>query len=375
MENLAHSFFGAVIYRSAFERYIPNGLPFFIIGANLPDLDVVVNFFGKIAYLQYHRGLTHSIPGVIVLSTLLATAWFFWQKWRSSSASNSNKTHPLAKTTSWPMLFLASLASIATHPMLDYLNNYGIRPFLPWIKQWFYGDLVFIADPWMWLILGGAVFLSGIRSKNLAALWIIATFFAFLIMLASNRVANLALIIWIVGIISLSVIRFKFKPWLTTTGRPLITSAALLILCCYLLGLNYFHSQALSKAKEYFQTKLDTREVVSKFSVSPSTANPFKWEFLGESQSYFYFGKIDLITNEISTPKKIFVDRDSPILQEALSTFEGQAMKGFSRYLIAEQEKTPNGTLVILCDGRYVRDFHSSHPEFACVKVLLPTKP
>ncbi len=373
MENLAHSFFGAVLYRSAFERYLPNSLPFLIVGANLPDLDVVVNFFGKIAYLNHHRGLTHSIPGIIVLSTLLATVWFFWQKWRSSSSSKSNNSST-PNTVSPLMIFLASLASVATHPMLDYLNNYGVRPLLPWNNKWFYGDLVFIIDPWMWLILGGAIFLSGIRSRNLAAIWLTLSILAWLVMFLSGRVPNTSLIIWTSGIFLLIVIRLKLKDWLTSTGRPIIASLALFLLCSYLSGLHYFQAQALRKAEDYFKNKLETREVVSKFSVSPTTANPFKWEFLGESENYFYFGTINLISNEVSTPKKIFVDRTSPILQEALSTVEGKAIKAFSRYLIAEQEKNPTGTTVILCDGRYVRDFHSSHPEFACIRVLVPNK-
>src|SRR4029078_9230702 len=47
----------------------------------------------------------------------------------------------------------------ATHPLLDWTNNYGVRPLLPWSGRWFYGDLVYIVDPYIWLLLGVPAFL------------------------------------------------------------------------------------------------------------------------------------------------------------------------------------------------------------------------
>ncbi len=52
-----------------------------------------------------------------------------------------------------------SLIATATHPFLDWLNNYGMRSLLPFDSRWFYGDLLYIVDPFMWLFLGGASFL------------------------------------------------------------------------------------------------------------------------------------------------------------------------------------------------------------------------
>ena len=31
---------------------------------------------------------------------------------------------------------------------------------MPFSDRWFYGDTLFIVDPWLWLILGGAVMLA-----------------------------------------------------------------------------------------------------------------------------------------------------------------------------------------------------------------------
>ena len=57
-------------------------------------------------------------------------------------------------------LLLLSAISIVSHPILDMLNTYGIRWLVPFSDRWFYGDILFIVDPWLWLILGVGVLLS-----------------------------------------------------------------------------------------------------------------------------------------------------------------------------------------------------------------------
>ena len=55
---------------------------------------------------------------------------------------------------------LASVIVTSTHPLLDWTNNYGIRLLLPWNPRWFYGDAVFIIDPWLWLMLAAGVIVA-----------------------------------------------------------------------------------------------------------------------------------------------------------------------------------------------------------------------
>jgi inner membrane protein len=37
---------------------------------------------------------------------------------------------------------------------LDSFNTYGVHPFYPFDASWFYGDAVFIFEPWLWVLLG-----------------------------------------------------------------------------------------------------------------------------------------------------------------------------------------------------------------------------
>src|SRR5690606_8078623 len=47
-------------------------------------------------------------------------------------------------------LLLLSALSIVTHPVLDWMNVYGVRWLMPFDGTWFYGDALFIVDPWIW---------------------------------------------------------------------------------------------------------------------------------------------------------------------------------------------------------------------------------
>jgi inner membrane protein len=72
----------------------------------------------------------------------------------------------LPSAASWRELLLLSTVSIVSHPILDTLNTYGVRWLMPFDGRWFYGDAVFIVDPWLWLALAVGVFLSRRRWKE-----------------------------------------------------------------------------------------------------------------------------------------------------------------------------------------------------------------
>src|SRR5262249_36492508 len=128
------TFVGFAIARSGPEKWVRQATLTAVIASNLPDIDSVAGVWGTAAYLDHHRGITHALVGVPVLALLLSAVMYLF-------SGNFDRTYAIA------------LAAMATHPALDYLNPYGLRPFLPFSRTWFYVDAVDIIDPYLDLVL------------------------------------------------------------------------------------------------------------------------------------------------------------------------------------------------------------------------------
>jgi len=153
MFNSTHTFVGLLIARMPANKWGRHATATAVIASNLPDLDSIAGFWSTVAYLDYHRGITHTLIGVPILAFLLSTVMYFFSR-------NFGRTYAVA------------LIAMATHPLLDYMNPYGWRPFLPWNGTWYYGDIVFIFDPYLDLALLAGIFWGTLRPsrKRIAAL-------------------------------------------------------------------------------------------------------------------------------------------------------------------------------------------------------------
>jgi membrane-bound metal-dependent hydrolase YbcI (DUF457 family) len=61
----------------------------------------------------------------------------------------------------WAWVYCAALIAALSHILLDWTNNYGVRPFFPFNPRWYAGSFVFIAEPVLWLLLGMAIIVRG----------------------------------------------------------------------------------------------------------------------------------------------------------------------------------------------------------------------
>ncbi|MCC6773826.1 MAG: metal-dependent hydrolase [Gemmatimonadaceae bacterium] len=114
-----------------------------VLTAELPDADLVYSGaslgMGKLGYLLHHRGHTHTVlfavGGAIVV-------------WAIALAMSRQLRSPEFARA------LLGLAVVGTgsHLVLDYTNSYGVHPFWPFDTGWFYGDAVFIVEPWLWIV-------------------------------------------------------------------------------------------------------------------------------------------------------------------------------------------------------------------------------
>jgi len=150
VDNLTHSLVGATLA----ELTLPAGAPratrrtFFITGvvaANLPDADLVYTRItaAPLGSLLHHRGHTHTIAGLALLGLAMAAVCALPSIRASVGAWRSR-------------LWLLIALGLASHLFLDFWNSYGVHPFWPLTSRWFYGDAVYILEPWLWALLGAA---------------------------------------------------------------------------------------------------------------------------------------------------------------------------------------------------------------------------
>ena len=162
MDNLTHSLIGALIGQCGLKKKTGLAMPALIIGANLPDVDAACFFWleGQ-EHLAFRRGITHGPPAWLLLPLVLAGILWAYDRWQVKRGKRPVGRLPV----SFKWLYLLSLIGCLTHPIMDWMNNYGIRLLAPFSQRWFYGDVLFIIDLWLWILLIGSVWYSRRREK------------------------------------------------------------------------------------------------------------------------------------------------------------------------------------------------------------------
>jgi inner membrane protein len=124
-------------------------------------VDVLAYFWGPEADLAFRRGWTHGILALVLWPFLLTGAMVLLDR-GLRSLRRASLPSGLAPRQ---VLLLASVA-VLSHPILDTFNTYGMRWLMPFSGRWYYGDTLFIVDPWLWLTLGLGLGLSARRGPR-----------------------------------------------------------------------------------------------------------------------------------------------------------------------------------------------------------------
>jgi len=173
LDNLTHSLVGAVLGRMGLKRLTPRAMPALIISANLPDIDSWIARPLGLAPRTFHRGFTHGLGGLVVMPLVAAAIILLWDKLRPG---REGPVRPRG-------LLLACFIGVLSHPLLDLMNTYGVRLLEPFSHRWFYGDTLFIVDPWIWIALILGLELSW-RAERLGRDWTRPAAYAFTAVLA-----------------------------------------------------------------------------------------------------------------------------------------------------------------------------------------------
>lgn len=180
MDNVCHTLVGVAVAQGGFKQRTALATVTGAIAANLPDIDVLV-FATDIPSVAFRRGITHGVPAQLLLP--IACAALMWAIARGRGSASAPAGH-------FGWLLALSYIGIFTHVFLDFLNSYGIRLLSPFSQKWFYGDAVFIVDPWLWLILGAGAFLARKRNVRPARIALAFATIYVVAMLASARAAR-----------------------------------------------------------------------------------------------------------------------------------------------------------------------------------------
>ena len=336
MDPFTHTFVGLAAAKAGLDRMTPLATTVCVLAANSPDSDVIVGLAtDRWTYLHHHRGITHSIVGVIALAILVPSlVWIgerAWTKWRG--------TQPRA---CYRRLLLVSALVTATHPLMDWTNNYGVRLFLPWSSRWFYGDLVFIVDPLLLLLAGGAAFLGteGTRRKMVRWAAVASAFIVLSWVFGARRGFDIAGINFARAVLAGGVaVVILVRVLRLSRGRErAIAAAALACIVVYWSALAVAHRAALKQANEVaVSAAARLNERVLRVAAMPTLANPLRWDCVAESDKAIYRYSLKLGTSSDDTLP--VVDGYQTDAQDAVERLEKPTGRAAELASVASQDR------------------------------------
>ena len=308
MDNLTHSLVGLTAAKTGLERLSPGATLLCVLAANSPDADIAVVLFGdRWDLLQHHRGITHSLVGTAFLALFVPLLFYgidrLWARLRRH-----------APKTNFRGLLIASVIVTATHPLLDWTNNYGIRFFLPWSARWSYGDLVFIVDPFLWLMLA-------------------------------------------VGLVVIWRVRRETK--------TKIAFVSFAIVVAYWSALGLAHARAAERGSEEAQRiAAAAGETISRLATMPTLANPLRWDCVFETDKATYRFQVALNGQTPAGRVVRYAKPEGPLaaaMQIVAARKPARVFLGFARFPVARlaDASCTTQTLLQLADLRYTEPGNS----------------
>jgi inner membrane protein len=308
LEPITHFLTGACLGRTGLNRTTALATATTTLAAEAPDLDVLGNFKDPVFGFAHHRGFTHSFLGLFFVCSLVVGVVYL--VWRLRGRKVKNPDLPAR----WGLLFCCAYLAGLTHILLDFTNNYGVRPFWPFSERWYSWDIVFIVEP---------------------------VIFAFLLM---------GLIIpAFSGLINQEIGLRRKGP----QGRLAATLALLGVVTVWGLR-DYEHRRALSALKDRTYERADPVRI----SAYPYWWTPFQWYAVVETRNFFATMRVDCLIPEVDPDGEMqirYKPEETPVTLAAKRSYLGRIYLDWAKYPITETETldSPPGYLVRFQDLRF----------------------
>lgn len=189
MDNLCHTLVGAALGEAGLKKRTRFANATLMIASNLPDVDVLV-FATSTPSVAFRRGWTHGpIAQALLPIVLTALVLAIARAWPGRGGAAPARA-------GW--LLLLSYVGVMLHVALDLLNPYGLRILAPFDWRWFYGDTLFIIDPWLWLVLGIGVWVARRRAAVEPARWglMLGTIYIVVMVIAARAARDIVIDAW-----------------------------------------------------------------------------------------------------------------------------------------------------------------------------------
>ena len=149
-----------MLARTGFNRKSALATATMTLAAEAPDLDVFASFKGPVFGFAHHRGFTHSFIGLLLTSAVVVA--FMYGVW----VLRGRKTNIPNLPPHWGLLLLFAYIAGLSHILLDFTNNYGVRPFWPFWEKWYEWGTAFILEPPMLALFVAGLVLPEFFSRS-----------------------------------------------------------------------------------------------------------------------------------------------------------------------------------------------------------------
>ena len=198
----------------------------------------------------------------------------------------------------WGLLFGCAYLAGLSHILLDFTNNYGVRPFWPFSGRWYSWDIVFIIEPALLLLLIGGLVLPS------------------LFFLINEEIGSRA-----------RGPKGKLGARLALIGVLLVWGVR-----------DYEHRRAVAAMDARLYEGADPIRV----SAFPNMLNPFRWNGVVETEDFFATMPVDSLTPEVD-PRGDMRIRPKPeetdITLAAKKSYLGRVFLDWAQYPITETEQ------------------------------------
>ncbi|HIS28401.1 MAG TPA: metal-dependent hydrolase [Candidatus Avamphibacillus intestinigallinarum] len=106
-----------------------------LIGSNAPDADTILKFKNNALYIRNHRGITHSLPAVLLWGILI-----------------SGVLYAFVPSIDFAHLWLWTQIAVALHVLVDIFNAYGTQAYRPFSRRWVAYGFINTFDPYIFLL-------------------------------------------------------------------------------------------------------------------------------------------------------------------------------------------------------------------------------